>query len=181
MAVIRCALVAFSLLAYSTQIAAAQSQDLLPSAGLHFQFGGPAKSSRLQAQLSFRSMQANTLLDAEQSRLISTLSYERSAADGNALKVLGTPVLVWDVPTQSRAALQQNGQEAAPTGSWFSRNWWVVGLGVVAVGIAAAVAGGSSETNKNADTGNQTNCGVAGTVVGGPGSPTTVVDPNCVP
>jgi len=180
----RLAIVATCLLAFSAQAVAAPRNGLLPSAAIRMEWGGPAQSRQFSASLSLRQFESGVFgtdhAQGAKPLSIHTLRFETSGAEGNALYLLGSPMVKWGLPVQSEFALQQNGQSE---GSWFSRNWWLLGLGAVAVGVVAAAAGGgsSSETNRNTNTGNQTNCGVAGTVVGAPGSPTTVANPNCLP
>lgn len=178
----RLALVAFSAFALCAQAAAAQPQGLLPSVGASVQFGGAAQSSRFQAQLSFRGLQTSVLTaDGLHPRQISTLTFERSAADGSSLQVFGAPVLLWNTPAQSRFALQQNGQGRAESGSWFSRNWWVLGLGAIAAGVAVAAGGGSGGTSETQTNSTNTNCTVGSGNVGpaeSPGVPTNMPCPS---
>jgi hypothetical protein len=167
------------IMAVSVQ-AVAQQVVFQPALRAQVNFGGSAKSQSFSAHLSLLSVAEQQISTnhqyIQQPRSISHLTFNSSQLQGSELLALGSPVMSWGQPQHAEFVLNQNEQNAK-SGSWFSRNWWVVGLGVLAVGAAAAAGGGGgSDNNSSGNSGNQTNCGVAGTVVG-PGGVTT--DPNC--
>lgn len=171
--------VGFSILAFSSQ-AFAQASAWQPALRLQLHFGGSAGGQDFAAQFSLSQWQVSETSangrPLAPSQPVGLFSLRSSASEGLALQVLGAPVAVWSRPAQDGFALRKNGQGAAP-GSWFSRNWWLVGLGIVAVGAAAAAGGGGGSDGSEPNNGNRTNCGASGTVVG-PGGVNT--DPNCI-
>ena len=159
----------------------AQAGAFHPSVGAQFNFGGPEQSRSFKAHLSFSlpalSEVARKNELPQQIQNFRYLSFSSSHTDGSVLHLMGSPVAAWSQPKHTEFVLQQN-QQSSSSSSWFGRNWWVVGLGVLAVGAAAAAGGGGGSDNNQSSGGNTTNCGASGTVVG-PGG--VNVDPNCPP
>jgi len=158
--------------------AAADVGALSPSLSAQFHFGGPQQSQSFAAHLSFHVPRVGDVAHfghaPQREPKLRYLSYSSSPASGSALHWMGAQIAAWSQPQAAEFVLQQNQQGAAKP-SWFARNWWVVGLGVVAVGAAAASGGGGGSDDDESD-GNSTNCGASGSPVG-PGGIT--VDPNC--
>lgn len=144
--------VGFSLLAFAAQQAAAQTAVFLPSVRSTIEFGGGPTASRFSAQLSLTSLvlddapEANALVTSPQA--LPFLNLDVSDRAGKSILLVGEPVAVWDQPRSDRGALNQNGQTSS---SWFGRNWWMVGLGVLAVGAVAIAAGGSGADKDSTD------------------------------
>lgn len=160
--------VALSVGLLASQAALAQSFVADARLTVRLNFGGPARSSGLEVAARYqpgpmRSRPAEDIGTLAPGPALELAHFGASLDKGSMFRLFGAPVARWggEMPEGMLQATETHQR------SWFARNWWLVGLGAIAVGVAAAAGEDAlqDETAGNGS-GNQTNCGVSGDVVG---------------